>query len=144
MHFIHLQHLSDILYSIHLQLKLPAGLTNLGNTCYMNAVVQCLKVVPELRDSLRGYNEEFSINPLASAQSITAAMRSVFEQMNGNNTVTPILLLQTLHTAFPQFAQTGENGAYRQQDANECWSELLKMLQQKLPSVNAIAGKNYK
>lgn len=132
------------LHSMLLQLKLPAGLTNLGNTCYMNAVVQCLKVVPELRDALRGYNEEFSINPLASAQSITAAMRSVFEQMNGNNTVTPILLLQTLHTAFPQFAQTGENGAYRQQDANECWSELLKMLQQKLPSLKATAAKSHK
>lgn len=101
----------------------------------MNAVVQCLHAVPELRDTLKTYKEEFSINSLASAQSITAAMRSVFDQMDGSNTVTPILLLQTLHMAFPQFAQTGENGGYRQQDANECWSELLKMLQQKLPAI---------
>lgn len=110
----------------------------------MNATVQCLKVVPELRDALRSFKEEFSMNPLASAQSITAAMRSVFDQMNGNNTVTPILLLQCLHTAFPQFAQTGENGAYRQQDANECWSELLKMLQQKLPAIKAEGNRSYK
>lgn len=116
-------------------MKLPAGLTNLGNTCYMNAVVQCLKVVPELREALKKYSEEFSINSLASAQSITAAIRSVFDQMDAGNTVTPVLLLQTFHMAFPQFALTGENGAYRQQDANECWSELLKMLQQKLPPV---------
>lgn len=113
-------------------MKLPSGLTNLGNTCYMNAVVQCLKAVPELRESLKHYKEDISISSLASAQSITAAMRSVFDQMDGGNTVTPVILLQTLHMAFPQFAQTGENGSYRQQDANECWSELLKMLQQKL------------
>jgi ubiquitin carboxyl-terminal hydrolase 14 len=111
-------------------LELPAGLTNLGNTCYMNATVQCLKSVHELRESLKDFKNEMS---LASAQSITFALKGVFEQMDKNTTVTPVLLLQTLHMAFPNFAQTGENGAYRQQDANEVWSELLKMLQQKLP-----------
>lgn len=101
----------------------------------MNATVQCLNSCPELRNVLKEYKGNLALNSLATSQSITAAMRSVFAQMENSNTVTPILLLQTLHVAFPQFAQTGENGVYRQQDANECWSELLKMLQQKLPAI---------
>lgn len=117
----------------------PAGLTNLGNTCYMNASVQCLRAIPELRDALKTFNEEMSLAP---AQSITTSMKRVFEQMEKNSTVTPILLLQTLHMAFPQFAQSGEDGNYRQQDANECLTELMKMLQQKLPPSNTTGNFN--
>ena len=38
--------------------------------------------------------------------------------------------------AFPRFAEKGEQGVYQQQDANECWIELLGLLKRKLPSEN--------
>jgi len=46
----------------------------------------------------------------------------------------PLVLLQVLHNAFPRFAERGEQGGYQQQDANECWVELLGMIKQKLMS----------
>lgn len=116
-------------------MRLPAGLTNLGNTCYMNATVQCLRAVPELRKALEKFRPDSS-DATSYAFTISSAMKIVFAQMEKGTTITPIVLLQALHRASPQFAQTGENGTYRQQDANECWSEILKMLQQKLLPFN--------
>ena len=34
-------------------MDMPAGLGNIGNTCYLNATIQCLLSVPELRDCLK-------------------------------------------------------------------------------------------
>ncbi|XP_043277672.1 ubiquitin carboxyl-terminal hydrolase 14 [Venturia canescens] len=117
-------------------LDLPAGLTNLGNTCYLNATVQCLKTVPQLREALRGYSGGFAapgstVN--VPALSITAALRDLYESMDKGASLPPVVLVQMMHLAFPRFAEKAENGGFQQQDANECWTELIRMLQQKLP-----------
>ncbi|KAG9339206.1 hypothetical protein JZ751_024065 [Albula glossodonta] len=119
-------------------MELPCGLTNLGNTCYMNATVQCLRSVPELKDSLRRYSGALrSSGANASSQYITAAMRDLFESMDKtSSSIPPIILLQFLHMAFPQFAEKGDQGQYLQQDANECWLQMMRVLQQKLEPQN--------
>ncbi|XP_038056939.1 ubiquitin carboxyl-terminal hydrolase 14-like isoform X2 [Patiria miniata] len=115
--------------------ELSAGLANLGNTCYLNSTVQCLHSIPELRDSLKRFDGH--INPsmvsVQPAESITAAMRELFSAMEkATDGIQPIFLLQLLHLAFPQFAEKTEHGVLQQQDANECWVQLVRLLQQQL------------
>ena len=60
---------------------------------------------------------------------MTAALRDLYSTMDKGTTVPPIMVMQVLHMAMPRFAERGENGGYQQQDANECWMEVLRMLQ---------------
>uniref|UniRef100_A0A8C4E3E1 Ubiquitin carboxyl-terminal hydrolase n=1 Tax=Dicentrarchus labrax TaxID=13489 RepID=A0A8C4E3E1_DICLA len=120
-------------------MELPCGLTNLGNTCYMNATVQCLRSVPELKTALRRYTGALrSSGANAPSQYITAALRDLYETMDKtSSSLPPIILLQFLHMAFPQFAEKGDQGQYLQQDANECWLQMMRVLQQKLEPLEA-------
>lgn len=115
-------------------MELPCGLTNLGNTCYMNATVQCLRSVPELKVALQRFSGALrSSGANAPSQYITAALRDLYESMDKtSSSIPPIILLQFLHMAFPQFAEKGDQGQYLQQDANECWLQMMRVLQQKL------------
>lgn len=68
------------------------------------------------------------------APAVCGALRDLYANMDKGKTVPPILLLEVLHIAFPRFAEKSEHGGFAQQDANECWMEMIRMLQQKLPS----------
>uniref|UniRef100_A0A4W4FF76 ubiquitinyl hydrolase 1 n=1 Tax=Electrophorus electricus TaxID=8005 RepID=A0A4W4FF76_ELEEL len=94
----------------------------------------CLRSVPELKESLRRYSGALrSSGANAPSQYITAALRDLYEAMDKtSSSVPPIILLQFLHMAFPQFAEKGDQGQYLQQDANECWVQIMRVLQQKL------------
>lgn len=117
-------------------LELPAGLTNLGNTCYMSATVQCLKTVPELNEALKKFDVKLSLLATLSNgpnnQGVTAALRDLYATMSSSSVSEPLVLLRMLHRSIPRFAQRGEGNTFQQQDANECWTELTRILQENL------------
>ncbi|XP_050352637.1 ubiquitin carboxyl-terminal hydrolase 14 [Nymphalis io] len=114
-------------------LDLPEGLINLGNTCYMNATVQCLKTVPELKNALLGYDPS---SGGGTAGVLTSALSETMRALEGGGAgacaAAAARLLNALHAAAPRLAERGAGGQLAQQDASECWTEIVRALRMRL------------
>jgi ubiquitin carboxyl-terminal hydrolase 14 len=77
---------------------------------------------------------QFGLGGLGASTDLTASLRDLFRQMSETQQgFPPLMFLNALRTAFPQFAQKTKDGhGYAQQDAEEAWSQIVSQLRQKL------------
>lgn len=112
---------------------MPSGLINLGNTCYLNSSVQVLYTIDELKRNLKDYTGSSS-DPQSALVANTKALFDKLEKGNGEK-VTPLNFLSSVRKAFPQFQEMSREGFYKQQDAEEAFSQILNVILRKFPDL---------
>lgn len=114
----------------------PLGLVNLGNTCYLNSSLQTLNKIEELKEDLIKYERPASPS---LEDKLVFNLKELFNRLNNNplseNSITPLNFLSNLRLNLPQFNERSNEGFFKQQDAEEAYSQILTILLKKFPKL---------
>lgn len=102
---------------------LPVGLVNMGNTCYMNASLQCLRRINEFKEGVMKYKGGAMGDPFTAA-----FQRLVSRLETKGDSFMPYEFFNGLVNMFPQFGEMAGKGLYKQQDADECFQSMLDVV----------------
>ncbi|CCK69307.1 ubiquitin-specific protease UBP6 KNAG_0C01940 [Huiozyma naganishii CBS 8797] len=111
--------------------ELPIGFKNMGNTCYLNATLQSLFRMDQLRELILNYDPKAftNLNPQDEMHhKLILELKHCFESLKQKNyqSVLPIVLINVLRKVYPQFAERDpQAGFYKQQDAEELFTQLF-------------------
>jgi len=109
----------------------PCGLRNIGNTCFMNSILQCVFATPPLTEYFFNvFPTEKKLRSTTLAQSYYELLQSV-KASGGTSSVTPSDLKAAVSRTVSEFR------GYGQQDAQEFMRFLLDRMHDELNRVRS-------
>ena len=116
----------------------PQGFANLGNTCYLNSVLQVIRCMPSVREQLVSVRPIGGLNALPTMDAndrnllLAASLRDTLNTLDkSGERMQPFTFVQFVRTIYPQYAQqSGQNGmgGFVQQDAEEFFNTCVSVL----------------
>lgn len=105
----------------------PIGFENLGNTCYLNSSIQALYSIPSLRKALE---QNDKVGEIGTNEHLVLQLKRVFKELEAkkDDSIVPNNLITSMRVLYPQFNERDQYGRYKQQDAEEAFTQLLLSL----------------
>lgn len=104
----------------------------MGNTCYLNSTLQCLKGITPLREALVKYSGDPTVygdeEKDNGVNTVTRLGKLMEEMGTGHDAIIPYGFLSAFKMQFPMFAETGPQGVPMQHDAEESMSQLMRLV----------------